>query len=93
MKRIALAIGVLLFLWFFVMGDQGVADLRKLYLMRHHLRLEQEELTADLFRLEAEHQLLSDPNKMEMIIRKELRAIKPGEVIFELPKADPQVAK
>lgn len=86
--RVGIVLAAGLFVWFFLLGDQGVVNLRKLHTMKKQLLHEQQTLEQDIKDMTREKELLSDPKNLEMVIRKELGAIKPGEVIFELNSGD-----
>ncbi|MBI4125947.1 MAG: septum formation initiator family protein [Deltaproteobacteria bacterium] len=87
--RVAITIAVGFFVWFFLLGDQGVVNLRKLLAMKERLLNEQHTLERDIKDMTHQKELMSDPANLEMVIRKELGAIKPGEVIFELTPEKP----
>ena len=69
--------------WFFVLGDQGLYQLKKLFIMRDEMKLQKANLEADLTRLKREYDYLKKPKNLERVIRTELGFIKPGEVIFQ----------
>jgi len=81
--RILVAVLVGAFFWFFVLGDQGLYQLRKLVSMKTDLATRQVDLTNELEQLELEKTRLEDPKNLEMVIRKELGYIKPGEYVFQ----------
>lgn len=68
------------------LGDQGIYQLERLLKMRNRLILERKDLNNEIDRLIREKAILSDPDKLEHVIRSELSYIKPGEVIFEKNK-------
>ena len=81
-RALALAL-VGIFFWWFILGDQGVYQLRRLLDMKHRLIKERSALNDDIDRLKREKELLNDPTKLEMVIRKELGYIRPGEIVFK----------
>lgn len=85
----ALALAVVgVFFWWFILGDQGVYQLRRLIEMKHRLIKERRALNDDIDRLKHEEELLSDPTKLEMVIRKEMGYIRPGEIVFKEKKQE-----
>lgn len=82
--RVGIALAALFFIWFFLLGDQGVVNLRKLLAMKERLQNEQHTLEHEIEDMTRQKELMSNPDNLEMVIRKELGAIKPGEVIFEI---------
>jgi len=81
--RIALLGGACFFFWFLAFGDQGIKQLNRLYEMKSQLLKERSYLGDSIDNLTKEKMLLRDPNNVEMVIRKELGYIRPGEIIFE----------
>lgn len=81
-RLVVVAIVVALF-WFLAMGDQGIYQLRLLLEMKNKLTEERMTINDEIDRLTKERKLLSDPKNLELVIRKELGYIYPGEVIFE----------
>jgi len=81
--RLVVVAVVFALFWFLALGDQGIYQLRRILEMRNRLIVERKELNDDIDRLTKERGLLSDPNNLEMVIRKELGYIRPGEIIFE----------
>lgn len=84
--RIGVICAVILFFWFFILGDKGIYQLRNLMDMKNRLTAERQKLIEDIDKLSEEKKLLSDPKNLEMVIRKELGYIKPGEMVFEEKK-------
>lgn len=74
---------VAFFFWFLALGDQGVYQLKTLLHMKSELIGKREAVNTSIDELIKERELLKQPDKLEMIIRKELGYIKPGEIIFE----------
>jgi cell division protein FtsB len=85
-RALALAL-VGIFFWWFILGDQGVYQLRRLIDMKNRLIRERSVLNDDIDSLKQEKELLSDPAKLEMVIRKELGYIRPGEIVFKEKKS------
>lgn len=81
--RALLIAAVVAFFWWFILGDQGVYQLRRLIEMQQRLVEDREELNDAIDDLEQEHALLRDPKNLEMVIRQELGFIRPGEIVFE----------
>jgi cell division protein FtsB len=86
--RVIVFTACFLFLWFLTFGDQGVQKLWKLVEMKNDLTSQRQELSRKIDALNDEKDVLSDPQNLEMVIRKELGYIKPGEVIFETKTAE-----
>lgn len=84
--RIIVVVAVCAFFWFVVMGDQGLYQLERLLHMRNRLQQERQNLNDAIDALTQEKADLADPANLEPVIRDELGAIKPGEVIFEEKK-------
>lgn len=80
------AVGVIVFFWFLIMGDQGLYRLRQLYQLRTTLLGQRHKLARDIEEKDREKRMLEDPKNLEMIIRKELGYIRPGEIIFQEPE-------
>jgi cell division protein FtsB len=76
-------VGVIVFFWLFILGDQGVYQLRNLMEMNQKLVDEKTELNDEIDQLKREKAMLSEPENVEMVIRAELGYIRPGEVVFE----------
>ncbi len=71
------------FFWFLAFGDQGIYKLRLLLDMKSNLLANRQKLNDEIDALTENKEMLSDPKKLEMVIRKELGYIKPGEIIFK----------
>ncbi|MBT3182336.1 MAG: hypothetical protein HN337_07515 [Deltaproteobacteria bacterium] len=71
------------FFWFLAFGDQGIYKLRLLFDMKGNLLESRQKLNNEIDTLTRDKETLADPGKLEMVIRKELRYIKPGEIIFQ----------
>ncbi len=69
--------------WFFVLGDQGIYQFRRLMEMKHRFLIERAKLNEEVDRLSQERRLLKNPDNLEMIIRSELGYIRPGEILYE----------
>lgn len=81
--RLVVIAAIVLFFWLFVLGDRGIYQLRRLLDMKNRLIKERQVLNEEIDRLTEEKKILSDPANIEMVIRKELGYIHPGEVVFE----------
>lgn len=81
--RMVVAILVLVFFWFVILGDKGIYQLRQLLDMKYKLIADRQRLNDEIDRLSLQRELLSDTENLETIIRSELGYIKPGEVVFE----------
>lgn len=68
------------------MGDQGLNRLRHLHQIRMNLIKQRQQLTQEIETKTREKKLLENPKNLEMIIRKELGYIQPGEIIFQEPQ-------
>jgi cell division protein FtsB len=79
-------IGLIVFFWFLIMGDQGLYSLRQLHELRDSLLTKRQRLTDDMEKMAKEKEMLEDPKNLEMIIRQELGYIRPGEVIYQEPE-------
>lgn len=74
---------VIAFFGFLVAGDQGIAQFRRLMDMKNKLLTERKALNEQIDQLAREREILSNPDNLELIIRKDLGFIRPGEVVFE----------
>lgn len=81
--RVIVILAVAFFFWFLAFGDQGIYQLKRLLEMKNQLTARKILLNDDIDRLVREKEILSNPDNLEMVIRKELGYIRPGEVIFE----------
>jgi len=81
-------IGLIVFFWFLIMGDQGLYRLRQLYELRDTLKMKRQTLSGELENKTKEKEMLEDPKNLEMIIRQELGYIRPGEMIYQEPQGD-----
>jgi len=81
--RVIVAAIVLCFFWFVVLGDKGIYQLRQLLGMKNRLMTERHTLNDEIDKLSEEKKVLSEPANLEMVIRRELGYIKPGEIVFE----------
>ena len=79
-------LGIIVFLWLLIMGDQGFYRLSQLYGVRANLTQERHRMAEDIERKQREKRRLEDPANLETIIRKELGYIKPGEIVYEEQK-------
>ena len=77
------AAGVVIFFWFLIMGEQGLYRLRQLHVLRESLLEARTRVSAEIEAKANEKRMLEDPKNLEMIIRKELGYIRPGEIIFQ----------
>ena len=84
--RLAVVVIIFAVFYFLVLGDQGIYHLRRLASLKHKLLAERAEQSERIERLTRERDELSKPENLEMVIRKELGYIKPGEVVFEEKK-------
>ncbi|PIR26897.1 MAG: hypothetical protein COV43_00085 [Deltaproteobacteria bacterium CG11_big_fil_rev_8_21_14_0_20_42_23] len=84
--RFFLSLGIAVFLWLSVFGDQGILQLERLKNIKNELQLKEKKLEAKVKELEEEQIILKDPKNLEMVIRTELGFTKPGEVIFQKEK-------
>ena len=74
-----------------LVGDQGL-------LSYWALRTEREQLAAEVSRLEARHRelqrelqaLRTDPGYIELLARRDLGLVRPGEVLVQLPESRPE---
>jgi cell division protein FtsB len=82
--RLIILLGVGIFLAFLILGDQGVLQLNKLLVMKNDLTRQRDDLNADIERLTKEKELLHNPRNLELVIRKELGFIKPGEIVYQI---------
>lgn len=81
--RLVVIVIVAAFFWFLIAGDQGIAQFRRLMDMKQRLLAERKALNEQIDKLTRERDLLSNPENLETIIRKELGFVKPGEIVFE----------
>ena len=81
--RVAIILGLGIFFWFLIFGEQGIIELNKLISMRKQLTEQKVTLDKDIKQLSQEKILLNNPKKLELVIRQELGFIKPGEVIYQ----------
>jgi len=79
-------IALVFFLWMLVMGDQGLFRLGQLHELKSDLLNSRQKISDEIDEKAREKQLLEDPKNLEMIIRKELGYIRPGEVIYQEPE-------
>ncbi len=92
-RLLVIAVAVAFF-GFLALGDQGLYSLRQLLKMQQQLSQERDAVNDDIDRLSREQEMLSTADNLEMVIRKELGYIKPGEIMFEEKPADqPQSAR
>ena len=77
---------LVVFLWMLVMGDQGLFRLGQLHELKDDLLSSRQRISDEIDDKAREEQLLQDPKNLEMIIRKELGYIRPGEVIYQEPE-------
>ena len=84
---------VVVFFWFLVLGDQGLYQLRRLIEMKGYLTGERQAITEEIDALEKEKVMLENPDTLEMVIRRELGYIRPGEVVFEEAKPETETAQ
>jgi len=80
------AVGLVIFFWVLIMGDQGLYRLRQLHELRDDLEAGRQRLAHEIEAKASEKRMLEDPKNLEMIIRKELGYIRPGEIIFQEPE-------
>lgn len=81
--HLLVTIGLIVFFWVLIMGDQGLNRLRQLHQIRRNMTLQRQLLNQEIEEKNREKKLLEDPENLEMIIRKELGYIQPGEIIFQ----------
>lgn len=81
--RLAIIVGLGIFIWSLIFGDQGIIQLNKLIYMKKQLTDQRENLKEDMGRLTHEKELLNNPKYLEWVIRNELGFIKPGEIIYQ----------
>ncbi len=81
--RLAVITILIALFWFFVLGDQGIYQIRRLMEMRHKFQVERAKLNEEIDRLSQERQVLKNPDNLEMIIRSELGYVRPGEILYE----------
>lgn len=81
--RLAVVASAAVFITVVVMGDKGLYQLQRLMEMKKRLSTERIDLRNEIDALSAEKAKLLDPSKLEGVIRKDLRFIKPGEIVFE----------
>lgn len=81
--RLAVIAILMAVFWFFVLGDQGIYQFRRLMEMKHKFLIERAKLNEEVDRLSQERGVLKNPENLEMIIRSELGYIKPGEILYE----------
>lgn len=81
--RILVITFISVFLGIFILSDNGIYQIHRLLDMKRKLSNEQVKLNDEIDQLNKEKDVLSDPDKLEPIIRSELGYIKPGEIIFE----------
>ncbi|OQA59966.1 MAG: Septum formation initiator [bacterium ADurb.Bin270] len=86
--RLAVILISSFFFWFLAFGDQGLYQLKELMEMKSKLSLEQKKINEEIDHIAKQKEILSDPKKLEMVIRNELGYIKPGEVVFEEKPAE-----
>ena len=79
-------VAFVVFLWVLIMGDQGLFRLRRLHDLKDDLLTNRQRLSDEIDAKAHEKQLLEDPKNLEMIIRKELGYIRPGEIIYQEPE-------
>ena len=80
------AIALVVFLWMLIMGDQGLFRLGQLHQLKSDLLDGRQRISDEIDEKAHEKQLLQDPKNLEMIIRKELGYIRPGEIIYQKPE-------
>lgn len=80
------AIALVVFLWMLVMGDQGLFRLGQLHQLKSDLLGSRQRISDEIDEKAHEKQLLEDPKNLELIIRKELGYIRPGEIIYQEPE-------
>jgi cell division protein FtsB len=92
--RIAMSVvGLLTFaiLLLAVFNDNGYLAVRRQRAKLAELEAENIAITLENKRLTAENEALrTDPRAIEKIAREELKLVRPGEFIFEVPKTNPQ---
>ncbi len=84
--HIIAAASLVVFFWFLVMGEQGLYKLRQLHELRDTLEENRQRLAQEIEMKASEKHMLEEPKNLEMIIRKELGYIRPGEMIFQEPE-------
>lgn len=84
--HIICVIALVVFLWMLVMGDQGLFRLGQLHELKTDLLNSRQRTSDEIDDKAHEEQLLQDPKNLEMIIRKELGYIRPGEIIYQEPE-------
>lgn len=88
--RIVIFVVAGIFFLFLILGDQGVLQLNKLVCMKNELMNKKEALNQNISRLNKEKELLYDKKNLELVIRKELGYIKPGEIVYQV-KEEPNL--
>ena len=81
-QRLAVLFLFSVFLWFLVLGDQGLYHLKKLSNIRDQLLAKEIALTESNQNLRQQKILLGKPENLEMAIRHELGFIRPGEMVY-----------
>lgn len=81
--RVGIILGIAVFLWFLLFGDQGIVELNKLSMMNKKLIYQKETLKTNIEKLTRDKASLSDPKNLEPVIRKELGYIRPGEILYQ----------
>ena len=76
--RLVVVMAVAAFFLSLIAGDQGIVQFRRLMDMKHRMLAERKTLNEQIDNLTREREMLSNPDNLEMIIRKELGYIRPG---------------
>ncbi len=82
--RMGIIVGMSIFISFLIFGDQGVLQLNKLVYLKNNLVKKRNTLQKNIEDLKNEKKMLHDPKNLELVIRKELGFIKPGEIVYQL---------
>jgi cell division protein FtsB len=80
-------LGVGLFVWLWIFGNEGLYELEKLFGVKGRLVQTQAELTREKEELEAERKRLKDPRYLKHLIHKELGFVEKDEAMIQfVPK-------
>ncbi|MBI2342797.1 MAG: septum formation initiator family protein [Deltaproteobacteria bacterium] len=72
-----------LFGWYIIFGDQGLLTLRRLRGTKQSMLQTEQALTHRLEALHEETGRLQDPGYLEILLRKELGYVRPGETVYQ----------
>lgn len=85
-------LALVLFLWLWIFGHQGLAELENLRQVRSDLSEQERELKKEREELEKELKHLQDPLRQKYLVHKELGFIQNGEVLVLFPDSQKKEA-